>query len=70
MKDLIERTRKMMGVEGVTGEDIHHMLVEEEGLSEYQAFLTYIGAKMVYKTTQEGMTFGDLTFYRSQRQRH
>lgn len=48
MKDLLRRTVNMMG-SGASGEDIHHMLTQEEGLSEYNAWLTYIGAKMLYQ---------------------
>lgn len=51
MKDLIGRTVTLMGVEGVTVDDIHDMLVGE-GLSEYQAWLTYKAAKMIYKDRQ------------------
>lgn len=67
MRDLIQRTITLMGQSGVTVEDIYHMLVEEEGLSEYDAYLTYIGAKMLYKTISEPMTFGQLTHYHNTR---
>ena len=48
MKDLINRTIRMMGVEGVTTTDIHDALVGE-GLSEYDAWLTYKAAELVVK---------------------
>jgi len=48
MKDLLQRTVTMMGA-GASGEDIYHTLTKEEGLTDTQAYYTYIGAKMVYQ---------------------
>ena len=51
MKDLIRRTVTLMGVSGVTTADIHDMLIGE-GLSEYQSWLTYKAAEIIYKDRQ------------------
>jgi hypothetical protein len=70
MKDLIQRVEKMMGA-GAEVEDIYHMLTEEEGMSDYDAWLTYKGAQMVYDTTSNHkFTMGELMWYREQKGRH
>lgn len=46
MKDLIGRTIKAMGISGITVQDIHDMLIGE-GLSEYEAWLTYKAAQLI-----------------------
>lgn len=70
MKDLIQRVEKMMGA-GAEVEDIHHMLTEEEGLSQYDAWLTYKGAKLVYDfTSNYTFTLGELEWYMEQKTKH
>ena len=51
MKDMISRTVRMMGIEGVTTTDIHDTLVGE-GLSEYDAWLTYKAAQLIVKSRE------------------
>lgn len=60
MKDMIGRTIRMMGIEGVTTTDIHDTLVGE-GLSEYDAWLTYKAAQLVVKSRENHgpSTFND-----------
>ncbi len=53
MKDLIDRVAKMLTVDGVTVTDIYTML-KDEGMSDYDAYLTYIGGKMIYNSRQCG----------------
>ncbi len=47
MKDLIDRAAKAISV-GASPKDIHDMLIRE-GLSECDAWLTYVGAEMLAK---------------------
>lgn len=47
MKDLIDRVANALGQSGVTVDQIHDKLIGE-GMSEYDAFLTYIAGKMLY----------------------
>lgn len=47
MKDLTDRVAKMLTVKDITVVDIHAML-KDEGMSDYEAYLTYIGGKMLY----------------------
>lgn len=49
MPDLLGRVVKAMGVAEMSVEDIHTMLIEA-GLDEYQAYLTFIGGKMLYES--------------------
>lgn len=51
MKDMIGRTVRMMGIEGVTVNDIHDTLVGE-GMSEYDAWLTYKAAQLIVKSRE------------------
>ena len=46
MKDLIRRTAAALALD-VPKEDIHRMLVTDEGMTEYEAFLTYQAAKIL-----------------------
>jgi hypothetical protein len=46
MKDLLKRTVQWLSLSGVTTEEIHDLLIKE-GLTEYEAMLTYKGAKMI-----------------------
>lgn len=48
MPDLIDRVVKAMIHGYMTVDDIHIMLLGE-GLDEYQAYLTFIGGKMIYE---------------------
>ena len=45
MKDMLDRTIRAINV-GVDVADIHAML-KEAGLTDYQAYLTYVGARMI-----------------------
>lgn len=47
MKDLVSRVATMVMV-GATVEEIHYVLTQDEGMSEYDAWLTYIAGKMLY----------------------
>ena len=51
MKDLISRVARMLTVDGITVDDIHGML-KDEGMSEYEAYLTYIAGKMLYQSRE------------------
>lgn len=46
MKDLLDRTIRAMGVNGITNDDIYVML-RNEGLTDNEAALTYKGAKLI-----------------------
>lgn len=51
MPDLMSRTLRMMNVSGVTLQDIYEMLVGE-GLTQRQAYYTYVGARMIYQDSK------------------
>lgn len=52
MKDLTDRVAKMLTVKDITVVDIHAML-KDEGMSDYDAYLTYIGGKMLYQSREK-----------------
>ena len=54
MPDLIGRVVKAMLHGYMSIEDIHTMLLSE-GLDEYQAYLTFIGAKMIYQAKLQAL---------------
>jgi hypothetical protein len=47
MTDYIDRVAKALNIEGVTTVDIHDMLINV-GMSEYQAYLTFIAGRMIH----------------------
>lgn len=54
MKDYIARVANALSV-GATAENIHHMLVGVEGMSEYNAYLTYKAAELLLKSRESDL---------------
>lgn len=53
MNDLVGRVANMLTT-SMTVEDIYSILTMSEGMSDYDAFLTYIGGKMIYESRVNG----------------
>lgn len=52
MPDILDRTIMAMSINDVEAIDIRDML-KSEGLTDYQAWLTYKGAKMILESQSE-----------------